>query len=49
MDQTYRDAVCVSVWLGLITLPEDIRSYFPAQVPTRTVESDGFEWRDSIV
>lgn len=49
MDQTYRDAVCVSVWLGLITLPEYIRSYLPTQVPTRTFESDGFDWQDSIV
>ncbi|KAH9206640.1 heterokaryon incompatibility protein-domain-containing protein, partial [Leptodontidium sp. 2 PMI_412] len=49
MDQTYRDAVCVSVWLGLVTLPEHIRSYLPTQIPTRTVESDGFNWAESIV
>lgn len=49
MDQTYRDAVCVSVWLGLVTLPEDIRSYLPTQIPTKTVESDGFDWAESIV
>jgi hypothetical protein len=47
MDQTYRDAVCVSVWLGLVTLPEHIRS--PTQIPIRTVESDGFDWAESIV
>lgn len=49
MDQTYRDAVCVSVWLGLITLPEYIGSYLPTQVPIRTLESDGFDLQDSIV
>ena len=49
MDQTYRDAVCVSVWLGLVTLPEHIRSYLPTQIPTRTIESDGFNWAESIV
>jgi hypothetical protein len=49
MDQTYRDAVCVSVWLGLVTLPEYIRSYLPTQIPTKTVESDGFDWAESIV
>jgi hypothetical protein len=49
MDQTYRDAVCVSVWLGLVTLPEHIRSYLPTQIPSRTIESDGFNWAESIV
>jgi len=49
MDQMYRDAVCVSVWLGLVTLPEEIRSYLPTKVPTMTLESDGFDWADSIV
>jgi hypothetical protein len=49
MDQTYRDAVCVSVWLGLVTLPEYIKSYLPTQIPTKTVESAGFDWAESIV
>ena len=49
MDQTYRDAVCMSVWLGLVTLPEHIRSYLPTKIPTRTVESDGFDWAESMV
>jgi Heterokaryon incompatibility protein (HET) len=29
MDQTYRDAVCVSVWLGLVTVPEGLMSCIP--------------------
>lgn len=49
MDQTYRDAVCVSVWLGFVTLPEEIMSYLPTNIPTKTLESDGFNWTDSIV
>jgi len=48
-DQTYRDAVCVSVWLGLVTLPEHIKSYLPTQITTRTVESDGIDWAESMV
>ena len=49
MDQTYKDAECVSVWLGLVTLPTDIDIYSPTQAPIRTIESDGFDWMDSIV
>jgi len=37
------------VWLGLVTLPEHIRSYLPTQIPSRTIESDGFNWAESIV
>ncbi|CZR66331.1 uncharacterized protein PAC_16232 [Phialocephala subalpina] len=48
MDQTYRDAVCVSVWLGLITLPKETMSYLPTQIPPKTIESDGFDWTESI-
>jgi hypothetical protein len=49
MDQTYRDAICVSVWLGLVPMPEYIRSSLPTGTPTRTVETDGFDWLDSMV
>lgn len=49
MDQTYRDAVCVSVWLGLVKLPEEFMSDSPTQIPFKTVESDGFDWVDSLV
>ncbi|KAE9379669.1 heterokaryon incompatibility, partial [Stipitochalara longipes BDJ] len=49
MDQTYRDAVCVSVWLGLVTLPTDTMPYIPTQIPAKTLESDRFDWIDSIV
>jgi hypothetical protein len=48
MDQTYRDAACVSVWLGLVTLPEEYRSGSPKHLPIKTVEADGFDWTDSI-
>ncbi len=47
MDQTYRDAICVSVWLGLVTLPEYIIS--PPPLPIKTVDVYGFDWADSIV
>lgn len=49
MDQTYRDAVCVSVWLGLVPMSEDIIPYIPMHTPIKTLESDGFDWTDSIV
>jgi hypothetical protein len=49
MDQTYKDAVCVSVWLGLATLPEDIMQHLSTQMPIKRVEVDGFDWFDSIV
>ncbi|KAH7305102.1 heterokaryon incompatibility protein-domain-containing protein [Rhexocercosporidium sp. MPI-PUGE-AT-0058] len=49
MDQTYKDAVCVSVWLGLATLPEDIMQNLSTQMPIKRVEIDMFDWVDSIV
>jgi hypothetical protein len=45
MDQTYRDATCVSVWLGLIPLPEPWLLSAPIEGPVRTLESDSFDWR----
>lgn len=48
MDQTYRDAVCVSVWLGLVTLPEEIWPDLPTQIPSKIVEYGGFDWAESI-
>lgn len=43
----------MSVWLGLIAFPEVMTrynsSYSTAQVAAKTLESDGFDWTDSIV
>ncbi|KAK1657638.1 heterokaryon incompatibility protein-domain-containing protein [Colletotrichum godetiae] len=47
MDQTYRSATCVSVWLGLIPLPEGLPRNTLA--PIKTLESDGFDWRESML
>ncbi|KAH6880736.1 heterokaryon incompatibility protein-domain-containing protein [Thelonectria olida] len=46
MDQTYRDATCVSVWLGLIPVPEEYEFAASHCSPLKTVESDGFVWED---
>lgn len=46
MDQTYRDAACVSVWLGLPPAANQYRSSWPEAI--RTFEDDGFCWLDSI-
>lgn len=48
MDQTYQNAACVSVWLGLVPIPEHYDSILPAFSPIKTVESDGFDWSDSM-
>ncbi|KAH7018831.1 heterokaryon incompatibility protein-domain-containing protein [Ilyonectria destructans] len=48
MDETYKHASFVSVWLGLIPLPEHPKDQMPRHVPARTMESDGFDFRDSI-
>jgi hypothetical protein len=49
MDQIYRSAVTVSVWLGLPPIPvfcrDRLRNY---QGPIRTFENEGFSWYDSI-
>ncbi|KAI3531975.1 HET domain-containing protein [Colletotrichum abscissum] len=47
MDETYRSAACVSVWLGLIPLPEGLPRNTLA--PVKTLESDGFDWRESML
>ena len=52
MDQTYKYAVCVSVWLGLMKLPDyilDGLSTVHSQTPIKTIESDGFDWMDEVV
>ncbi|KAB5536698.1 heterokaryon incompatibility protein-domain-containing protein [Coniochaeta sp. 2T2.1] len=48
MDQTYKDATYVSVWLGLIPLPDEYSSAWDNRFPSKTIESDGFDWRDSM-
>ena len=48
MDQTYRSAACVSVWLGLPTVPDDRTRGWPEHVPVKTIEADPFDWSDNI-
>jgi hypothetical protein len=43
MDRTYREASHVSVWLGLIPLPEEYIALLPQ---SQTIESDSFFWDD---
>ena len=47
MDQTYLNAACVSVWLGLPTAPEYIRREWPEHLPVTTSEARSFDWSDS--
>ena len=49
MDQTYRDAVCVSAWLGLVTLPEHVRDIPPQLLPIKTLEASNFNFADSTI
>lgn len=48
MDETYRQATVVSVWLGLIPIPEEILSVTPPGKPIKTLETHGFPWEDSM-
>lgn len=48
MDKTYTDAVSVSVWLGLIPVPEPYQYRTFEFEPIKTIDSDGFDWFDSI-
>jgi hypothetical protein len=49
MDATYRDATCVSVWLGLIPIPDFYGTGWPQlHEPIKTIDSDGFEWIESM-
>lgn len=55
MDQTYRDAARVSVWLGLPTLTDEqlattnayLKTMAP-KTPIKTLELDPFEWTDHV-
>ncbi|KAK4099068.1 HET-domain-containing protein [Parathielavia hyrcaniae] len=51
MDETYHNAACVSVWLGLPTIPRDMmmRSPDPGLPPARIIEMESFDWGDAIV
>ncbi|KAK8103226.1 hypothetical protein PG984_016372 [Apiospora sp. TS-2023a] len=48
MDQTYRLASCVSVWLGLPAVPEHLKTRINPGTPIRTFEPDPYDWWDSI-
>jgi hypothetical protein len=51
MDKTYSNAACVSVWLGLVPVPEHCMTQYMTFGPERikTLDIDGFDWADSIV
>lgn len=44
MDQIYQNATVVSVWLGLVPLPE----YLNVSGPVVTLEIDDFDWAESM-
>ncbi|KAK1751136.1 heterokaryon incompatibility protein-domain-containing protein [Echria macrotheca] len=47
MDETYRQAAHVSVWLGLPSIPDHI--FVPKHLlPVRTLEVDPFDWFDHL-
>jgi hypothetical protein len=46
MDETYRDAACVSVWLGLVPTAEQYTKFGPE--PVQTFDDDGFDWLSSM-
>jgi hypothetical protein len=49
MDATYRDAACVSVWLGLIPLPDMYGTSFQQwNEPIKTLDSDDFDFSDAM-
>ncbi|KAI9659459.1 MAG: hypothetical protein M1821_001717 [Bathelium mastoideum] len=49
MDATYRDAVCASVWLGLVPIPETYKQMMASlREPTKLLECDPFDWSDQI-
>ncbi|MCJ1310938.1 hypothetical protein MMC25_004606 [Agyrium rufum] len=49
MDQTYRDAVCVSVWLGLVPWPDHLPEIPAQMLPIKTLETSGFDFADLII
>lgn len=44
MDTTYRNATCVSVWLGLPPLPDEYTPLLQRDSPTKTLEVDPVDW-----
>ena len=49
MDQIYRNATVVSVWLGLPPIPDFLKAgLVNYHKPIKTYEDDGFDWSDSI-
>lgn len=49
MDQTYRAATCVSVWLGLAPVHDDILALYPLNKPIRTIDTSDLDWDLSMV
>ncbi|KAK7916884.1 hypothetical protein PG985_010492 [Apiospora marii] len=48
MDQTYRFASCVSVWLGLPAVPEHLEARMDPGAPIRTFEIEPYDWYYSL-
>ncbi|ETS81122.1 hypothetical protein PFICI_06124 [Pestalotiopsis fici W106-1] len=49
MDQTYRDAAFVSIWLGLVSLPDHVTVENINNAPIKTLDTDLFDWQDSMI
>ncbi|KAK4206358.1 heterokaryon incompatibility protein-domain-containing protein [Rhypophila decipiens] len=49
MDETYKQAAHVSVWLGLPIIPDFVYAMVPDHMkPVRTYEDNGFTWYDHL-
>lgn len=48
MDKTYRNAAAVSVWLGLVPLPEFLNYQTFGPGPIKTLDVEDFHWADSM-
>ena len=48
MDEIYRKATCVSVWLGLVPMPDMFSPLPPEVLPIKTLEIEDFDWFGDI-
>ena len=49
MDATYRDSVCASVWLGLVSVPESYKHMIAnSREPIKLLDCDPFDWSDCM-
>ena len=48
MDEIYRNATCVSAWLGLVPMPDMFSPVPPELLPIKTLAIEHFDWSDNI-